>query len=43
MLNENEVRKLLKTHDSIRMDKKIFFENAAHFFEKVLQPRRVML
>jgi len=23
--------------------KKIFFENAAHFFEKVLQPRRVML
>lgn len=23
--------------------RKIFFENAAHFFEKVLQPRRVML
>ena len=23
--------------------KKIFFENAAHFFERVLQPKRVML
>ena len=32
-----------KKHDSQEICKKIFFENAAHFFERVLQPKRVML